>query len=110
LKLGTSYDNEDDEERKNLILELVEEKERMKELNLPEEVVDDEMEDQNFEIYNNRVKNQEDVADYKEVFQDEESHQIERPNMNNEIVIIRKPNEHPLIPEAGDNNFGDHES
>jgi hypothetical protein len=85
-------------------------KERKKELNLPEEAINDEMEEQEFEIYNNRVMNQEDVADYKEVLEEEESHQIIRPNMNNEIVIIRTRSEHSLIPEAEDNNFGDEES
>jgi alpha-ketoglutarate-dependent taurine dioxygenase len=40
------------------------------ELNLPEEMVDDELEEEDFEIYNNRVVNHEDVSDYKEVLQE----------------------------------------
>jgi hypothetical protein len=85
-------------------------KKRKKELNLSEEWSKDEMEEQEFEIYNNRVRNQKDVADYIEVLEEEESHQIIRPEMNNEIVIIRNPSEYPLIPEADDNNFEDQES
>jgi hypothetical protein len=65
----------------------------MNELNLPEEAVDDEMKEDDFEIYNDKVMNQEEIADYKEV-QEDESHRIERPKQNNEIVIIRKPSKH----------------
>jgi hypothetical protein len=82
----------------------------MNELNLPKEAVVYEMEDNGFEIYNNKVMNQEEVDDYKEVLDEEESHQIETSNKTNEIVIIRKPSEHPLPPEEDDNNFGDEES
>jgi hypothetical protein len=39
----------------------------MDELNLPEEAVNDEMKEDDFEIYNSKVMNQEEVADYKEV-------------------------------------------
>jgi hypothetical protein len=110
LKLGQIYENEGDAERKNLVLGLVEEKERMNELNLSEEAIDDTMNDNDFEIYNNKVMNQEEVTDYREVQEEEESHQIERPENTKEIAIIRKSSEHPLIPEADDNNFGDKES
>jgi hypothetical protein len=65
------------------------------------------MDDEIFEIYNNKVMNQEEVANYKEVQEEEEMHLIERPNQKKEIVIIRKPSEHPLFPEADENNFGD---
>jgi hypothetical protein len=41
--------------------------------------------------------NQEEVADYKKV-QEEESHLIERPDQTKEIVIVRKPSDHPVIP------------
>jgi hypothetical protein len=95
LKLGSIYENEGNIERKNLVLELVEEKIRMNELNLPEEAVNDEMKEDDFEIYNNKVMNQEEVADYKEVQEEEESHLVERPSQIKEIVIIRKPSEHP---------------
>jgi hypothetical protein len=62
----------------------VEEKERMNELNLPEEAVDDEMQDDDFFIYNNKVKKQEEMIDYKEIQEvKEEKHSIERPNLNN---------------------------
>jgi hypothetical protein len=61
-------------------------------------------------IYNNKLMNQEEVADYREVQEEEESHTIERPNQKNEIVIIKKPSEHPLFPEADENNFGDDEA
>jgi hypothetical protein len=44
LKLGKIYENERDAERKNLMQELVEEKERKNEQNLPEEAIVDEME------------------------------------------------------------------
>jgi hypothetical protein len=93
LKLGSIYKNEGDAERRNLVLELVEEKVRMNELKLPEEAVHGEMKEDDFEIYNNKVMNQEEGADYKEV-QEEESHLIERPSQIKEIVIIRKPREH----------------
>jgi hypothetical protein len=106
-KLGSIYDNEGDAERKKLIQELEEEKERMNELNLPQEAIDDNMDDEIFEIYNHKVMNQEEVADYGEV-QQEEAHLIERPNQN-EIVIVMKPSEHPLFSEEEDNNFGDDE-
>jgi hypothetical protein len=75
---------------------LADEKERTNELNLPQEAIDDIIDDDVFEIYNNKVMNQE----------EEETHLIERPNQK-EIVIIRKPSEHPLFPEADQNNFGD---
>jgi hypothetical protein len=52
----------------------------MNELNLPEEAINDTMNDDEFEIYNNKVMNQEEVADYKEVQEEEELHQIERLN------------------------------
>jgi hypothetical protein len=58
LKLGSIYESKDDAERRNSVLELVEEKVRMNELNLPEEAVNDEMKDDDFEIYNNKVMNQ----------------------------------------------------
>jgi 23S rRNA-/tRNA-specific pseudouridylate synthase len=83
----------------------------MNELNLPEEAVNNERKEDDFEIYNNKVISQEEVADYKEVQEvQEELHQIERPYQTKEIVIVRKPSEHPVIPEADDNNFGDEES
>jgi hypothetical protein len=109
LKIGTIYENEGDAERRNLVLELVEEKARMNELNLPEEAVNDEMKEDDFEIYNNRVMNQDEVTDYKEVQEEEECHLIERPNLIKEIVIIRKPSEHPLFPEAEEKNLRDEE-
>jgi hypothetical protein len=99
LKLSVIYETEGDAERKNLILEL----------KLPEEAINNELEEEDFEIYNNRVMNQEEVTRYKEV-PEEESHLSERPNSNNEIVIIRKPSEHPLFPGAEDNNLGGQES
>jgi hypothetical protein len=58
LKLGSFYENKGDAERKNLVLELVEEKVRMNELSLPEEPINDEMKEDDFEIYNNKVMNQ----------------------------------------------------
>jgi hypothetical protein len=82
----------------------------MNELNLPEEAVNDEMKEDDFEIYNNKVMNQEEVADYKEVQEEEELRLIEKPNQTKEIVIIRNPSEHPLFPEADENNLGDEES
>jgi hypothetical protein len=54
LKLGSIYDNEGDAERRSLIQELIEEKERMNELNLPQEAISDKMGDDIFEIYNNK--------------------------------------------------------
>jgi hypothetical protein len=39
----------------------------MNEFDLPEEAVNDEVKEDNFEIYNNKVMNQEEVTDYKEV-------------------------------------------
>jgi hypothetical protein len=110
LKLGNIYENEGDAERKNLIQELVMEKERMNELNLPEEAINEEMREEEFLIYKNKVMKQEDVADYKEVSEVEEKHYIEKPNLSNEIVINTKPNEHPLDPEAEDNNLGGKQS
>jgi hypothetical protein len=98
LRLGSIYENECDAEQKNLVLELVEEKVRMNELNLPEEAVNDEMKEDYFESYNNKVMNQEEIADYKEVQEEEEFHLIERPNQIKEIIIIKKPSEHPLFP------------
>jgi hypothetical protein len=80
----------------------------MNELNLPQEGIEDKMDDEIFEIYNNKVMNQDEVIDYREV-QEEESHTIERPNQNNEIIIVMKPSEHPLFPKADENNFGDDE-
>jgi hypothetical protein len=50
----------------------------MNELNLPEDAVKDEMKEDDFEIYNNKVMNQEEAADYREV-QEEESHIVENP-------------------------------
>jgi hypothetical protein len=110
LKSGSIYENEGDAERKNLVIELADEKERMNELNLPEEAIDDKMDDEVFEIYNNKVMNQEEVADYKEVQEEEETHLIERSNQKKEIVIIMKPSEHPLFPKADKNNIGTDES
>jgi phosphoribulokinase len=81
----------------------------MNELNLPGEAANDEKEKENFEIYNNRVMNQEELTSYKEVQEEEEFHRIERPVTNKEIVIIRKSSEHPLLFEAEDNDFGDQE-
>jgi hypothetical protein len=107
--LGSIYENEGDTERKDLVLELINEKERMNEINLPENVIEVTIDDDDFEIYNNKVMNQEEVADYKEV-QEEESHQIEPPEKAKEIVIIGKPSEHLLIPEADENNLGDEDS
>jgi hypothetical protein len=109
LKLGSAYENEGDAERRNLVFELVEEKARMNELNIPEEAVSDEMKEVDFEMCKNKVMSQEEVADYKEV-QEEESHVIERPNQFKEIVIIRKPSEHPLFTEEEENNLVDEES
>jgi tellurite resistance protein len=91
-------------------LELVDEKERMNELNLPEEAIEDKTDDEIFEIYNNRVMNQEEVIDYREVQEEEELHTIEKPDPNNEIVIIMKPIENPLFPVADENNYGDDET
>jgi hypothetical protein len=91
-------------------LELADEKERMNELNLSEEAMDDKMDDDIFGIYNNKVINQKEFADYREVQEDEESHLIERPNQKKEIVIVMKPSEHPLFPGEDDNNFGDDET
>jgi hypothetical protein len=54
--------------------------------------------------------NQEEVIDYREVQEEEELHTIERPNLNNEIVIIMKPSEYPLFPIADENNYGDDET
>jgi hypothetical protein len=54
--------------------------------------------------------NQEEISDYKEVQEEEESHLIERPCQLKEIVIIRKPCVHTLFPEAEKNNFVDQES
>jgi hypothetical protein len=82
----------------------------MNELNLPKEAVNNELEEEDFEVYNNRVIDQEEITSYKEVTEEEKSHLIERPISNKEIVIVRKWSEHPLFPEAEDNNFGDHES
>jgi glucose-6-phosphate-specific signal transduction histidine kinase len=84
-------------------------RERKKELDLPEETMKDAMDDDDFEIYNNKEKKQEEVTDYKEV-QEEELHQIEKPTQTKEIVIIMRPSKYPLFPEAEDNNFGDKES
>jgi predicted patatin/cPLA2 family phospholipase len=81
----------------------------MNELNFPEEAVNDEMKEDDFEIYNNKEMNQEEVADCREV-QEEETHRVKRPNQLNEIVIIRKPSELPLFPEEEENNIGDEES
>jgi hypothetical protein len=81
----------------------------MNELNLPQEGIDDIMDDEIFEIYNNKVMNQEEVIEYREVQEEEESITIERPNQNNEIAIIMKPSEHSLFLEADENNFGDDE-
>jgi hypothetical protein len=78
----------------------------MNELNLPEEAMDDD----EFEIYSSKVMNQKEVVDYKEVQEEEESHQVERPGKSKEIAIIRKPSGHSLILEADKNNFGDQES
>jgi hypothetical protein len=108
--LGSIYENEGDAKRKNLVLDLVEEKVRMNEVNLPEEAVNDEMKEDDFEIYNNKVMNQEEVTDYKEVQEGGESPKIERPNQIKEIVIIKKGSEHPLFLEAEENNLGDKES
>jgi hypothetical protein len=105
LKLESIYENEGDAEPKNLVLELVEEKVRMNELNLPEEAVNDEIKEDDFEIYNNKVMNQEEVTDYKEVQEEEESHLIKRPNQIKEMVIIMKPSERPLFSEAEENNL-----
>jgi hypothetical protein len=96
-------------ETKNLIQELVDEKERMNEINLPEEAIDDKMNDDIFEIYNNKGMSQQEVADYREVQEEEETHLIERSNQK-EIVIFLKPSEHRLFPEADENNFGDDET
>ncbi len=60
---------------------------RKKELNLPEIAVNDEIEEGSFEIYNNRVKNQEEITRYKEVPEEEESHLNEKPVTNKEIVV-----------------------
>jgi hypothetical protein len=62
------------------------------------------MKEDDFEIYNNKAMNQEEVDYYKEV-QEEESRLIERPNQIKEICIIRKPSEHPLFHEADENNI-----
>jgi hypothetical protein len=53
--------------------------------------------------------NQEEVADYREVQEEEESPLIERPNQN-EIVIVMKPSEHSLFSKADEDNFGDDET
>jgi hypothetical protein len=68
------------------------------------------MKEDDFEIYNNKVMNQWEVTDCKEVQEEEESHLAERPNQIKEIVIIKKPSEHSLFPEADENNLGDEES
>jgi hypothetical protein len=78
----------------------------MNELNFHEEAVNDEVGEENFEIYNDRVMDQEEITCYKEIPEKEEFHLIERPVMNNEIVIVRNPSEHPLFSEVEDNNFG----
>jgi hypothetical protein len=75
---------------------------------LPQEAIEDNMDHEIFEIYNNKEMNQEEVADYKEV-QEEENHSIERLNQK-EIVIIRNPGKYPLFLEANENNFGEEES
>jgi hypothetical protein len=62
----------------------------MNELHLPEEAVNDEMKEDDFEIYNNKVMNQEEVADYKAVQEKEESHQIERYTENLMKILFEK--------------------
>jgi hypothetical protein len=75
------------------------EKERKNELNLLEDACNDEIQDDDFMIYNNKVMKEEEVSDYKEVQEiREETHQIEKPNFENEIPIIRRPGEHSLNP------------
>jgi hypothetical protein len=110
LKLESIYENEGDAERRNFVLELVEEKVRTNELNLPEEAVNDEMKEDDFEIYNSKVMNQEEVADYKEVQEEGKSHLIEKPSQIKEIGIIRKSSEHPAFPDADENDLGDEET
>jgi hypothetical protein len=81
----------------------------MNELNLPEETMDDKMDDEIFEIFNNKVMNQEEAVDYREVHE-QESHLIVIPNQKKEIVIIRKPSKYLLFPEGEEEKFGDDES
>jgi hypothetical protein len=58
----------------------------MNELNLPEKALDDIRNNDNFEIYSNKVMKQEEVVDYKEVQEEEEeTHRIERPSKRKKL-------------------------
>jgi hypothetical protein len=108
LKLGNICENEGDELRKNLIQEIVGEKERMEELNLPEKAPKKRMNKEDKIIYNRKVMSQEEVSSYKEVNEEEEKHDIQKRNLN-EILIETKPSKFPLYPEADDNISGDNQ-
>jgi hypothetical protein len=93
-----------------LVLELVNEKGRMNELNLPEKAEKEKMNRVDKVVYNKKVMSQEEVSSYKEVEEVEEKHDIRRQELNNEILIVRKPSEFPLNPEAEEKNSGNNQT
>jgi hypothetical protein len=110
LKLGNIYENEGDEERNNLIQELVEEKVRMEELNLPERANKEEMTEEDLLIYNKKIMPHEEVSSYRDVVEVEEKHEIQMQVSSKEILIIKKPIKYPLDPGADDNISGDNQT
>jgi hypothetical protein len=110
LKLGNVCENEGDEERKNLIQEVAEEKERMEELNLPGRAAKERMNKEDKIVYNRKVMSQEDVSSYKEVSEVEERHVIQKQELNNEILIVVKTSKFPLNPEAEEDNSGNNQT
>jgi hypothetical protein len=105
LQMGKIGENEGEEENGNLIQELAMEKERMKELNLPENAPFDEMEEEQEEKYNRKSNLQSDVFSYKEVELEEEKHDIRKKN-NKEILINLKPSAFPSDPETEEETSG----
>jgi hypothetical protein len=79
LKLGTVYENEEDSRRGSMILEIGEQKERIKELNDPQNRDRTKMNEEDLLKENEKVMMQEEFIDYKEVMLEEEVHQIQKP-------------------------------
>jgi hypothetical protein len=82
----------------------------MEELNLPEKAAKEKMNKEDRLVYNKKVMAQEEVSSYKEVEEVEEKHDTQRQDLNNEILIVRKPSEFPLNPEAEENNSGNNQT
>jgi hypothetical protein len=110
LRLGNICENEGDKERKNLVQEVAEEKERMEELNLPEVAAKERMNKQDKMTYNRKAMLQEDVYSYKEVNKVKEKHVQQRQEVNNGIEIIFKPSKFLPDPEADDEISGNNQT